>query len=185
MWIYTLYQLFDILVHIIWQCTQEEFELGAKRQLKVCHYNGSYCQGKILGICIEKRDSYCCYNSPLARILQEQVRKQPQVNRPYGEADSPDCSGLTAVDLQVVNWDLVDLSEWMGLLMLAGKLPTQKEMSIEGLTGAGSPWNFEKTSEPRPNLTERTLERLNFTSEDLEQLRITKELMMWGVGQGQ
>jgi conjugal transfer mating pair stabilization protein TraN len=185
MWIYTLYQLFDILVHIIWQCTQVEFELGAKRQLKVCHYNGSYCQGKILGICIEKRDSYCCYNSPLARILQEQVRKQPQVNRPYGEADSPDCSGLTAVDLQVVNWDLVDLSEWMGLLMLAGKLPTQKEMSIEGLTGAGSPWNFEKTSEPRPNLTERTLERLNFTSEDLEQLRITKELMMWGVGQGQ
>ena len=185
MWIYTLYQLLDILVNLIWQCTQEEFELGAKRQLKVCHYNGSYCEGKILGICIEKRDSYCCYNSPLARILQEQVRKQPQVNRPYGEADSPDCSGLTAVDLQLVNWDLVDLSEWMGLLMLAGKLPTQKEMTIEGLTGSGSYLNFGNTPEARPNLTERTLERLNFTGEDLEKLRIIKELMMWGVSQGQ
>ena len=92
---------------------------------------------------------------------------------------------MTAVDLQLVNWDLVDLSEWMGLLMLAGKLPTQKEMTIEGLTGSGSYLNFGNTPEARPNLTERTLERLNFTGEDLEKLRITKELMMWGVGQGQ
>lgn len=25
---------------------------------------------------LEKRDVYCCYSSPLARILQEQIRKQ-------------------------------------------------------------------------------------------------------------
>ena len=75
-WVYTIYQLVDILIHIIWACEQEEMELGAKQQLKVCHYVGSYCDETPLGICIEKQDRYCCYNSPLARIMQEQIRKQ-------------------------------------------------------------------------------------------------------------
>src|SRR5260364_12843 len=29
-----------------------------------------------IGLCIEKRESYCCFNSPLSRMIQEQVRPQ-------------------------------------------------------------------------------------------------------------
>ncbi|WP_436286825.1 conjugal transfer protein TraN [Xenorhabdus poinarii] len=27
-----------------------------------------------MSACIEKRKAYCCFNSPLSRIIQEQVR---------------------------------------------------------------------------------------------------------------
>lgn len=178
MWLYTLYSVLDILAHLIWSCTQDELELGAKRQLKVCHYVGSRCNSDILGICLEKRDVYCCYSSPLARILQEQVRKQ---GLGWGSGKHPKCDGLTGPELAQVNWDQVDLSEWLGLLSIAGKLPTQKDMSIDGLTGVGAPLNFDNTTNPRPDAVQRTQERLNYTGEDLEQLRNQKDLQMWGV----
>lgn len=179
MWIYTIYQVLDILAHIIWACEQSELELAAKKQLKVCHLVGSYCNSEVLGICLEKRDSYCCFNSPMARIFHEQIRFQPQVGRPWGEADGPDCRGLSGYDLAQVNWDQVDLSEWMALLNIAGEHPTQKTMTVESLTGAGSPWNFDNNN--RSDAIQRTQERLNFTGEDLENLRNQKELQMWGV----
>ncbi|MEW6657373.1 MAG: conjugal transfer protein TraN [Thermodesulfobacteriota bacterium] len=179
MWLYTLYQLFDILVHIIWACEQSELELGAKRQLKVCHFVGSYCNSRFLGICLEKRDSFCCFNSPMGRIFQEQIRQQPQVGRPWGRAQEPDCRGLTGPDLALVDWNQVNLDEWIALLNLAGKYPTQKTMTSNGLTGSGSPWNFDHNG--RPDVIQRTQERLNYTGEDLEKLRNNKALQMWGV----
>src|SRR5260363_98333 len=38
-----------------------------------------------IGLCIEKRESYCCFNSPLSRMIQEQVR--PQLGLPFGDAE--------------------------------------------------------------------------------------------------
>jgi conjugal transfer mating pair stabilization protein TraN len=67
-----------ILIQLIWTC-EEEFALGAKRELRSCHDVGSYCKSKILTACIERRKAYCCFNTPLARILNEQIR--PQLGR--------------------------------------------------------------------------------------------------------
>lgn len=178
MWIYTIYSILDILVHIIWACEQSEFELGAKRQLKVCHYVGSYCASRAVGVCIEKRDSYCCFNSPLSRILQEQIRMQ--TGHSWGGAESPDCSGLHPAELAQVNWDQVDLSEWLALLTMAGVAPQQRTYTLDGLTGSGSPWNFADTADPRPDAAARTQDRLGYTGQDLEQLRINRGLELWG-----
>ena len=181
MWIYTVYNVLDILVHIIWACEEEELELGAKRQLKVCHYVGSFCKTRVVGVCIEKRDSYCCFNSPLSRILQEQVRGQLQ--RGWGNPDEPDCSGLRASELAQVNWDQVDLSEWLALLSIAGEMPTQRDLSLTGLTGSGSQFAFDGQV-ARPDAAERTVERLGVyqeqTGQELEQLRIDRNLRQWG-----
>ena len=98
-WLYTIYNILDILVHIIWACEQSELELGAKQQLKVCHYVGAYCASDVIGICIEKQDSYCCYDSPLARIMQEQIRKQG-VEGGWGSAKHPKCGGLYTTELE-------------------------------------------------------------------------------------
>ena len=75
------------------ECEQAEFELGAKRELKSCHYVGSYCASDVLGVCIERRRSYCCFTTPLARILNEQAR--PQLGRGWGSAKHPDCAGAS------------------------------------------------------------------------------------------
>ncbi len=181
MWMYTLYNILNILVHIIWACEEKEFELGAKRQLKVCHYVGSYCKTTVLGMCIEKRDSYCCFNSPLSRILQEQIRVQ--TDHSWGSAEGPDCAGLRMNELAQVNWDQIDLSEWLGLLAIAGESPDQRELSLSGLTGSGSQFNFDGQA-GRLDAATRTTERLGTyqeqTGQDLEQLRIERGLNMWG-----
>src|SRR5260363_162795 len=46
-----------------------------------------------IGLCIEKRESYCCLNSPLSRMIQEQVR--PQLGMPFGDAAHPQCDGIS------------------------------------------------------------------------------------------
>ena len=58
--------------------------------------------------------SYCCFNSPLSRILQVQIRQQ--LNLGWGSAEQPDCSGVTPETLQAVDWNRIDLSEWLALL---------------------------------------------------------------------
>jgi len=181
MWMYTIYNILDILVHIIWACEEEEFELGAKRQMKVCHFVGSYCKTEVMGFCIEKRDSYCCFNSPLSRILQEQVRLQ--TGRSWGTGKEPDCGGLRPTELAEVDWDQVDLSEWLALLSIAGEAPNQRDLSLAGLTGSGSQFTFGGNTE-RLDAAERAVERLGLyqdqTGQELEQLRIERSLRMWG-----
>jgi hypothetical protein len=117
------YAIAMILISIIWACTDQEFELATKRELKSCHPLGSYCSSRILGVCYENSNSYCCYASPLGRIIQEQVRAQLGLGWP-GPSAVPSCPGLTVPQLQAVNWSAVDLTEWLSYLQLAGLHPT-------------------------------------------------------------
>ena len=73
---YLAYVIFNLLVNIIWECTEEELQLASQVEVQSCHYLGSYCASKVLGACVEKRKAYCCYTSPLARIMNEQARLQ-------------------------------------------------------------------------------------------------------------
>jgi conjugal transfer mating pair stabilization protein TraN len=119
---YTVYQIVMILIQIIWACEKEEFELNAQKQLKNCHQVGSYCNSKVLGTCIEKRESYCCFNSPLSRIIQEQAR--PQLGLSWGTPKEPDCRGITTDEIQRIDWSQINLDEWLGLLAQTGHLPS-------------------------------------------------------------
>ena len=118
---YMIYTVAVILIQLIWTCEEEEFELGAKRELKSCHDVGSYCKSKLLSACIERRKAYCCFNTPLARILNEQIR--PQLGRGWGEADAPDCTGIAVSDFGRVDWDRVNLDEWLAILAETGLYP--------------------------------------------------------------
>ena len=51
MYAYMIYSIVMILIKLIWTCEQEEFELGAKRELEACHNVGSYCK--------ETGEAYC------------------------------------------------------------------------------------------------------------------------------
>jgi conjugal transfer mating pair stabilization protein TraN len=45
-------------------------------------------------------------------------------SRQWGEPKNPDCGGLTVNDLQGIDFDKVDLTEWIGILTSANKLPS-------------------------------------------------------------
>ena len=102
-------------------CDQAEQILAMKRDNNLCHSVGSYCSSKIpiLGTCIQTTQTYCCFNSRLARILNEQGRAQ--LARGWGGAKSPDCSGFTVAQLQSLDFSRMDLTEFYA--EIAPKMP--------------------------------------------------------------
>ena len=118
--------------------------------MKTCHKVGSYSESEILGLSSMEYNSYCCFNSPLSRILQVQIRQL--LKSGWGSAEQPDCSGIPPETLQAVDWNRVDLSEWLALLKLQNKLPelnteTIKQLNLETLTGQGSRLDYDKQRE--------------------------------------
>ncbi len=78
-------------------CKRSEKELRKKRQAELCTYVGEFCSKRwrigFVRVCVERSRSYCCFNSKVARILQECGR--PQIGKGWGDARNPNCSGYT------------------------------------------------------------------------------------------
>ena len=93
-------------------CEQPEQVLAMKRDNRLCHGLGSYCSMRIpiLGLCMETKETYCCFNSRLARILNEQGRAQ--LGKPWGDPKNPDCSGFTLAQLQALDFSKMNLAEF-------------------------------------------------------------------------
>lgn len=100
-----------IVIYIIMDmmsCDQEDQVLGMKRGQGLCHQVGSWCSSKVLGVCLEKKEGWCCFPSKLGRI----VNGRPQIGKSWGSAQNPDCSGFTIEELQHLRFDQMDLSEF-------------------------------------------------------------------------
>lgn len=97
------------------QCSSEELELAGLKQEGLCHYVGRYCSKKVFfGGCLEHKKTYCCYNSKLGRIIQEQGRFQLSTFSGWGSDKQPDCRGLTPEEFQMLDFSKIDLSEYYG-----------------------------------------------------------------------
>ena len=59
-----------------------------------------------------------------------------------------------------MDWSRVDLSEWIGMLNLAGRLPTASTVSLDDVTGSGSGLGGLTEGSNRLNTLDRNLERL-------------------------
>lgn len=98
------------------QCKESEKTLGKLREFGSldgnCHYVGSYCAEKwpLVG-CVQKKKTYCCFSSPLARIIQEGGR--PQLGIGWGSPEAPQCRGFTPEEFQKIDFSKVNFSEWI------------------------------------------------------------------------
>lgn len=153
---YTAYVVAVMVIQMIYECEEQEFELAAKKDVQSCHYVGSYCADEVLGQCLEKRESYCCFNSPLSRIINEQLR--PQLARSFGDPENPDCEGVPMADVGTIDWSLVDLSEWTALLSKHNLLPSPQTINFDSITGSGSDLN--RINGSRTNAIDRANTRL-------------------------
>ena len=105
-------------------CNEGEAKLAMKEGAGLCHAIGSYCSSciRILGhcvSCIEHTTGKCCFNSVLARVINEQGRVQ--FAKGWGGPKSPDCSGFTVPQLQNLDFSSMDLSEFYASIV--PKLP--------------------------------------------------------------
>ena len=70
---------------------------------------------------METTESYCCYNSKLAKIINEQGK--PQIGKGWGDPESPSCGGFTVDEFQRVDFSRLDLSEFTADIMASAVLP--------------------------------------------------------------
>lgn len=167
---YMVYQIADMMVKMVWECSETDFTLAVKRETKLAVYVGSYCATKSPFGCIEKRKSYCVYNSQVGRIIQEQGRAQLGIS--WGDPKSPECRGLTVDEFSRIDFGKIDLSEWIGALYQAGVLETS--YTLESLTGTGSVLNNLTEEGNRDNTSERTLK--NMQGVDFNSIKSETEL---------
>lgn len=90
-------------------CDAEEKELAELRAKNRCIQVGTYCAEKLLGVCIRKKTSFCCYGTKLAKIVQEQGKRQLGLG--FGDPEQPQCQGLTPEQLSRLDFSRIDFSE--------------------------------------------------------------------------
>jgi conjugal transfer mating pair stabilization protein TraN len=117
------FQIGMMILQDLMSCEQSEQILAMRRGQNLCHEVGTYCSKKlpVVKTCIEKTKSYCCFNSRLARIINEQGRAQ--IGKGWGSGESPNCSGFTQSEFEAIDFSRIDLSEFMSEVMANIKMP--------------------------------------------------------------
>jgi conjugal transfer mating pair stabilization protein TraN len=110
-------------------CSTQEKMLDVKDRMGLCHFVGSYCSSSFLGICSTKRKTYCCFQSKLTRILQEQGR--PQIGKPWDKPKKEQCLGFTVDEFSRLDLSQMDFSEIYAEFLEAAKLPDEAQMAAD------------------------------------------------------
>lgn len=111
-----IYFIMEIL-----SCDQDEQVLAMRRGQNLCVHVGSWCSTKVLKVCIVKKESHCCFNSRIARIIA--VAGRSQLGMDWGSAKSPSCAGFTAAQIQMIDFSQIDFSEVIADIKANVKLP--------------------------------------------------------------
>lgn len=126
-------------------CKEDEIALAKYRQEQKdkSHEVGEYCSKKLnLGftkICIQKKRTYCVFNSKLARIMHEGGR--PQLGIKWGSPESPNCKGFTPEQFQKLDFSKIDMSEFYSDIQqdisqkIDGKIGTTIQQKVESFGG--------------------------------------------------
>ena len=104
-------------------CNAGEKVLDEKDRKGLCHNVGSYCSDKVLGICVTTKKAYCCFESKLTRILQEQGR--PQIGKPWAAPKTETCKGFSIDEFARLDLSIMDFTEVYAEFTDAAKLPDE------------------------------------------------------------
>lgn len=112
------------LISELLSCEQSEQLLAMHRDANLCVHVGSFCSARvpIIKTCIEQTESHCCFNSRLARIINEQGRGQ--VGKGWGSAEGPDCSGFTTAEFEQLDFSRIDMSEFVQEISASVNVPS-------------------------------------------------------------
>ena len=119
---------------IIPQCSSSDTQTGTLRESGYCHYVGDYCGLDIpLVGCVQQVHSYCCFDSELSRIVQEQGRPQLPEMGGWGSAKSPNCAGFTPAEFQSLDFSKIDLSEYYTELQYDSQAQIESQVNTNAL----------------------------------------------------
>lgn len=105
-------------------CSKDEALIAVKRDHRLCHYIGDYCSKSIkiafINVCIQHKETYCCYNSKLSRMINEAARLQLPSMGGWGGPTNPSCKGLTITQFQSMDLAAVDFTEFYADIQAKG-----------------------------------------------------------------
>ncbi len=120
-------------------CDQEDYKTATLNKGKLCYSYGTWCDAKGMLGCEKYRTGWCCFNSKLARIINEQGRKQ--LGMPMNQ-----CDGFSIDQLGQLDWSKIDLSEFIAdiLAQAQSKLPKESDIQmlnerVKGTVSGGQP----------------------------------------------
>lgn len=108
-------------------CSSDEKALGTAKEKRLTVYVGEYCSKKVWGVCLEKKRGYCVFDSKLARIVQEQGRRD-QLGVGFGSGKSPDCRGISVDELQGLDFKKMDFSDFYSDLNAGTDIPEDRAL---------------------------------------------------------
>lgn len=109
---------------ILGECSENELALMDRVAAKAAIYVGTYCSRRVLGVCLQRRRSYCTFNSQLAMVFQKEIRRLAGAD--WGSARHPNCAGLRLDEMESIDWDRIDLSEAFEDMMNDANVPTSE-----------------------------------------------------------
>jgi hypothetical protein len=143
----------NVKPNLAWYCNDEEFDLATMRNAGECHYVGTRCATSVLGFCVVEKETYCCFNSPVSRIIREGIASPGE----FGTAKNPNCGGISAARFQSMDMSKIDLDETEARMQAGGFPPQVNGSNMESeMTGQGSTIGNPN----RQTLTQRTLQRV-------------------------
>ena len=121
-------------------CTKDEQTLMEMRSKNLCVYVGKHAKKK-MGIETINKHHFCCFGNLLDKVIQVGGRKQ--LGRSFGSASAPDCKGLTLEEIQRIDFNQIDFSEFIEDLKIkfagtyktpnAGELASTVEVSMDSI----------------------------------------------------
>ena len=134
-----------IMDYLMQACDQQSMETAMLNSSGYCVPIGSYCHKEWSGFgCVQKANSFCCFNSKLARIFHEQGRSQLssfEGETGFGTPNSPNCRGFTPEEFQSLDFAKIDLSEYMEELKIQSQdvINANVNQKIEAFTSDENP----------------------------------------------
>lgn len=119
----------------LFHCSDQEKQLGKARENNLVVPTGEYCfkRKRFPGgsVCVDHHQTYCVFQSRLARIVQEQGRRN-QLGIGFGQGEFSNCSGITPNQLQMIQFERIDFSEFYQDIKNRQKKPDEQK-TAEGI----------------------------------------------------
>jgi conjugal transfer mating pair stabilization protein TraN len=109
----------------------EEQMLSLRRGAGLCHFVGSWSEKSSFGLKKTTYQTYCCFNSKLAMIINQQGRAQ--LGKSWGSAKVPNCGGFTEEELNLINFDNIDFSAFYKEIDEAAKKQTMNQSNLQSI----------------------------------------------------
>lgn len=155
-WIYTAYQITKMLLEMLVACKPAEMEASIHKNQKSCFTIDTERCVKYLNVgfakkCVKKATDMCCYNSMLSRVIMQQAYPQLGI-----DPVAANCAGLSIGQIQVLDFDKIDMSEWINSAVQAGESPDVYADYSEEYVSKQLPFK----NESYVNTTPRTIEAM-------------------------